>query len=425
MSVVRSPTLFAGIDLGTSGVRGVCVDAQLVTHASAMVAFTENDDRRNPALWWKAIQQLIQELLTQVSASAVKAIAIDGTSGTMVGIDANGRPIGKALLYNDACTDQGIVDKIAICAPESSAVHGVTSGLARAITLSAQPSVAGIAHEADWVACQLSGISGVSDENNALKTGYDAVAREWPGWIKDAGLAVQLLPQVLPAGTLIGPISRQAADATGLDLATQVFTGTTDGCASFLATGAAVPGDGVTVLGSTLTIKLLSDKPVYAPQFGIYSHRIGNRWLAGGASNTGGQVLAHYFQPDEIERLSRQIDPREPTHLDYYPLLSPGERFPINDSQLQPRLSPVPETDRQFLHGMLKGIANIERLAYTRLRELGAPSLASIRTVGGGAKNPVWTTIREDVLKVRTNTCISEQAAVGTASLARDGYLEQ
>lgn len=423
MSIVGSH-FFAGIDLGTSGVRGVCVDKHLTTHASAVLAFNEDDDRRDPALWLRSVQHVIRELLKHVDATDIMSIAIDGTSGTMIGIDAYGSPVGKALLYNDTCTEQRVLHKIADHAPDASAVHGACSGLARAITLSSQKNVASIAHEADWVASQLSGVNGISDENNALKTGYDPVTREWPDWITDTGMARELLPRVLPAGQFIGSISKQAANATGLKRATQVITGTTDGCASFLATGASLPGDGVTVLGSTLTIKLLSDSPIYAPQYGIYSHRIGDRWLAGGASNTGGQVLARYYTPAQIERLSSQVDPSLPSELDYYPLLSPGERFPINDSQLQPRLTPKPNNDRQFLHGLLQGIASIEHLAYTRLRELGAPSLASIRTVGGGANNAVWTTIRENALNVSTQTCISHQAAVGTASLARDGYLE-
>ena len=74
-----------------------------------------------------------------------------------------------------------------------------------------------------------------------------------------------------------------------------VHAGTTDGCASFLATGARRAGEAVTALGSTLVIKLLSDKPIFAPDYGIYSHRIGETWLLGGASNTGGKVIEHLF----------------------------------------------------------------------------------------------------------------------------------
>ena len=74
--------------------------------------------------------------------------------------------------------------------------------------------------------------------------------------------------------------------------------------------------------------------------FGIYSHRIGDQWLAGGASNTGGAAIAKYFSRDEIARLTPLLDPDHPTGLDYYPLASPGERFPVNDPAFAPRLSP-------------------------------------------------------------------------------------
>ncbi len=106
-----------------------------------------------------------------------------------------------------------------------------------------------------------------------------------------------------------------------------IVAGTTDGCAAFLASGASEPGDGVTSLGTTLTLKLLSATPVFAPQFGIYSHRIGDQWLAGGASNTGGAAIAKYFSREEIARLTPLLDPDHPTGLDFYPLASPASAF--------------------------------------------------------------------------------------------------
>ncbi|MFK7997805.1 MAG: FGGY-family carbohydrate kinase [Granulosicoccus sp.] len=415
--------LFAGIDLGTSGVRGVCVDEQLQTCCSASVVFdNEKDDRRDPQLWWLAVKTVLRQLTGQVAAARIVSIAVDGTSGTMIAVNETGEPMGDALLYNDPCHAEGTLEKIAMHAPASSAVHGATSGLARAISLTARHSHSSIMHEADWIAFKLTGLPGISDENNALKTGYDPIAREWPAWIDNTGIFRSQLPRVVPAGQLIAPIHTPAAKATGLDANTRVVAGTTDGCASFLATGAASPGDGVTVLGSTLTIKLLSDSPLCAPEYGIYSHRIGDAWLAGGASNTGGNVLAKFFQPDEIESLCARIDTSAPSALDYYPLPSPGERFPINDSHLEPRLSPRPNDDSLFLYGILDGIAKIEVLAYQRLRELGAPVLQSVRTVGGGAHNATWTAIRQQHLNVQFPQSDSAQAAVGTARLARNGY---
>lgn len=63
---------------------------------------------------------------------------------------------------------------------------------------------------------------------------------------------------------------------------------------------------------------------------------------AGGASNTGGAVLKAHFTDDQLKELSQHIDPEKPSGLDYYPLLKAGERFPINDPFLEPRLTPRP-----------------------------------------------------------------------------------
>jgi sugar (pentulose or hexulose) kinase len=77
----------------------------------------------------------------------------------------------------------------------------------------------------------------------------------------------------------------------------------------------------------------------------------GDSWLVGGASNTGGAVLKQFFSGEQLQQLSSQIDPNRPSGLDYYPLTKPGERFPVNDPQLQPRLEPRPDDDALFLQG--------------------------------------------------------------------------
>ncbi|WP_437123665.1 FGGY-family carbohydrate kinase [Rhodovibrio salinarum] len=315
-------------------------------------------------------------------------------------------------------SDPTIPEAIAAAAPHDSAAHGAASALARALEMQDRPGVRGLLHQADWIASLLSGRTDVSDESNALKTGYDPVARHWPDWLAQTPLRRELLPDVVPCGHVTGRIGAEAAQRTGLPSGARVVAGCTDGCASFLATGADRPGDGVSALGTTLTIKLLSHTPVFAPEYGIYSHRIGDVWLAGGASNVGGGVLADYFDGDRLADLSRRIDPEQDSGLDYYPLRRPGERFPIADPALAPRLSPRPDDDGVFLHGLLEGIARVEALGYQRLRELGAPVLTRLRSVGGGARNPVWRRLRERMLGVDSASVLSEEAAVGTARLA-------
>ena len=160
---------------------------------------------------------------------------------------------------------------------------------------------------------------------------------------------------------------------------------------------------------------------MFAPRYGIYSHRIGDQWLAGGASNSGGNVLEQYFSPGDMARLTPLLDPDQPTGLDYYPLARRGERFPINDPAFLPRLAPRPADDRVFFQAILEGIARIEADAYAKLGELGASKLTSIRTAGGGASNPAWTRMRLKELGVPEKPSLSEHAAVGTARLAWRG----
>lgn len=404
-----------GIDVGTTGIRAAALDqaGDLVAAGHAQLSET-GADLRDPGGWARALELSLGRLADQMSLARVGAVCVDGTSGTVIGLDAKGQPVGTALMYNDVMEDPDIRDRVMACAPMTSAARSASSALARALHLQTRAGVTAVRHQADWIAGLLSADSLPSDESNALKTGYDPVARQWPDWVAGTGLDRDMLPDVVAVGSQSGTTS----GALGLPQGVPIVAGLTDGCASFLATGAAAIGDGVTALGTTLTIKLLSPSPIFAPQYGIYSHRIGDLWLVGGASNSGGAVLLQHFTPDEIAGLSKQIDPDCDSGLDYYPLPRPGERFPINDPEQAPRLDPRPADRALFLHCLLEGIARVEELGYRRLAELGAPQVSALYTVGGGAQNTVWTQMRARLIGVPTKIPLSTQASEGAARLA-------
>jgi sugar (pentulose or hexulose) kinase len=415
-------TLVVGIDIGTSGVRAVAVDPEGRQVGEAKIAMPPPDREgvricQSPSIWSDAAWQALDALFHNVDPKAVGALAIDGTSGTVMTIDAAGHPVGPGLLYNDAA-ETAAAAAIGKVAPRNSAAHGDTSGLAKAMALIQRPGAARVLHQADYIAFQLAGIV-ATDENNALKTGYDPIARTWPDWIATLGFDRDFLPIAFEPGSRLGPVTAAAARRFGLRPDTIVAAGTTDGCASFLATGANQPGDAVTALGTTLTLKLLSAQPIFSPQHGVYSHRLGDRWLAGGASNSGGAVLLQFFDAAKLEHLTARLVPETPTGLNYYPLNKPGERFPIADPALPPRMSPRPEDDAMFLQGLLEGIASIEATGYRLLSELGGPEVKQVLSVGGGARNEAWTRIRANRLGVPVLTATTDEAAYGAARLAR------
>ncbi|MGF1568705.1 MAG: FGGY-family carbohydrate kinase [Nodosilinea sp.] len=416
---MASLPLALGIDFGTSGVRGAVINPQHQLLWNYRVSYAPDLDL---AAGWLAALLTVIEALPGVIRQQLGRIAIDGTSATVLLCDRAGAPVTPPLLYNHSCGAEALAQVQAIAPPDSPAVSA-TSSLAKllwwrqALPPQQWARAVYLLHQADWLSAQLHGQWGLSDYHNSLKLGYDVGALTYPPWLLGHDWA-RVLPEVMAPGKTLGPVTSAIAARFGLSPQCQVAAGTTDSIAAFLASGAQRPGDAVTSLGSTLVIKLLSESRVDASQYGIYSHRLGNQWLVGGASNTGGAVLRLFFDDTTLAELSQQIDPNSPPNLDYYPLAKPGERFPVNDPTLPPCLTPRPKEDATFLHGLLLGMARIEKQGYDLLATLGAPRPSQIYTAGGGARNETWRQIRASLLQISIKTAASPEAAVGAAYLA-------
>ncbi|MEW6562936.1 MAG: FGGY-family carbohydrate kinase [Pseudomonadota bacterium] len=414
--------MYLGLDFGTSGARSCLIDVSGKPLHQAHYAYPERVEQ-TPLAWREALLHLLHEVPPGYAAQ-LHGIAIDGTSGSVLLCDDELKPVSPCLLYSD---QRAIAEanELSMQAPAGHLACSPTSGLAKFLWLTRHFNHEGAAyflHQADWLAALLTGQGGICDYHNALKTGYDVVNLRWPDWVMALPNS-HLLPQVRVPGNEIGSLKSGIAEHFGFNPACRVHAGTTDSIAAFIAAGVRTPGQAVTSLGSTIVLKLLSERPVEQTASGIYSHRYGKLWLAGGASNAGGKILRHYFSDEQLSTLSAQIDPHQPSGLDYYPLTEPGERFPVCDPAYPPRLSPKPDDDVRFLHGLLEGLSRIEVAGYTKLAELGATPLREVYTCGGGANNPVWRTIRTEMLGVPIHLPEYTEAAFGSALLAQRGGL--
>lgn len=420
---------FLGIDFGTTGTRAAVIDDEARIVLQVSYAFVPSKLAAGATNWQTALFCLIEQIPAELRRK-IKAIAIDGTSSTVLLCDAAGMPLDAPLLYNDA-RGVAVMDKLQAIAPPNHTVLSATSSLAKLLWWEQERGtrregrgergeVRYFLHQADWLAFLLHGQLGISDYHNALKLGYDVENLRYPDWLTNLPL-FPLLPKVVVPGTPVAAAEAEMRSRFGLRRDCMVCAGTTDSIAAFLASGAHEPGEAVTSLGSTLVLKLLSHTRVEDSRYGIYSHRLGDLWLTGGASNTGGAVLRQFFSDAELESLSNRIDPQTESQLDYYPLLQPGDRFPINDPNLSPRLEPRPENSVEFLHGLLESMARIEARGYELLQQLGATRLSRVYTAGGGAKNPVWSKMRKRYLQVPVVTPIQMEAAYGAALLAMRG----
>lgn len=410
-----------GLDFGTGGVRAMALAPTEEIEAAERIEFDNSVENNLASIWRVSLFDVIAKL-PQGVRKRLSHIAIDGTSASVLACDAELKPLHTPLLYNDgrATAEAELIRKVA--GPEHTAASA-TSGLSKVLWLQGQPNVEAprfFLNQADWLSALLSGRPGISDYHNALKMGFDVEAKRWPGWIGKL-TDVERLPKVVAPGSDIGLVEHVHAVKLGLNGDCLIRAGTTDSIAAFLAARVNQPGEAVTSLGTTLVLKLLSERWVEAARYGVYSHWFGRYWLAGGASNAGGGVLRQFFSDEEMAALSTEIDPQSDSGLDYYPLPKPGERFPINDPTLPPRLDPRPETKRQFLHGLLEGLARIEAQGYARLAEFGATPLYRVISAGGGARNPTYTRIRQRLLKTEVASAQEQEAAFGAGRLALHG----
>ncbi|MFZ9270955.1 MAG: FGGY-family carbohydrate kinase [Prochlorococcaceae cyanobacterium] len=411
-----------GVDLGTSGIRLALINHQGEVRAELAspypAAFTD------PRGWRAGLEQLGRQLPAELRA-AVAAIAIDGTSGTLLLCGADGAPapgaLGMALPYHQACPQQAaLAAALAGPAAAHTPAASASGSLARALQLLEQATEAALPgpwllrHQADWLMGWLLGDWRWGEEGNNLRLGWDLQAGRWLGAVARQPWS-DALPQVCASGSVLGLLGPEAAGCLGLPPACRVVAGSTDASAAVLAADPQ-PGDGVAVLGTTLVLKQFCPQPLQGP--GISCQRVAGQWLVGGASNAGAGVLRQFFSDEQLAELSRQIDPRWPSGLHLRPLPRPGERFPVDDPALPPILEPRPVSDALYLQGLLEGLAAIEQAGWQRLQQLGAPPVQRVLSLGGGARNPQWRALRQRQLGLPVLNRPQCTAAQGMARLA-------
>jgi len=399
-----------GVDLGSSGVRAALVTSDGTVLARSQLPYCGGFE--SAEVWRQTLCAVVAALPASLRRQTA-AICLDGTSGTLLACGHDGHPLAPALAYNVACPEQAAA--AAALVPGGGPAASAGGSLARALHLLARlEGPLWLRHQADWLMGWLLEDWRWGEEGNNQRLGWDPLQRRWFGTLADQPWA-DALPTIVPCGTVLGGLTAASAASLGLDAGIWVVSGTTDGTATALAANPG-PDDGVTVLGTTTVLKQLADAPRSGP--GISSHRVGDRWLVGGASNGGAGVLLQFFSIDQLDELSRSIDWRRPSGLRLRPLPGPGERFPINDPTLEPVLGPRPVSDALYLQALLEGLTELERLGWEQLRTLGLPAPGRILTVGGGARNPIWRQLREQTLGIPVRNQPDAWAAAAMGRLA-------
>ncbi len=413
-------TVCVGLDVGTGSVRALAVAAggTVVGRGAHPLSSRRAAGRheQDPANWWEAVGAACRAALDGVAAERIAGVATCATSGTILLVDAAGRPRSAALMYDDAraAAQAGRLD-----VPASWALPKLF-WLLEHEGEAAAPRGEGerrLAHQADVITRRLAGHAVPADSSHALKSGYDAAGGKWPADLR-AQLG-DLLPAVAPPGTPLGEVCPAAAAHTGLPAGTPIVAGMTDGCAAQIAAGALRPGDWNSVLGTTLVLKGCSQERIEDRAHGVYSHRAPDgTWLPGGASSSGAGALSAAFGDRDLVALGEQAAAHERTRVLSYPLVSRGERFPFAAPGAEAFTLGTPADDGERAAALLQGLALVERLCFAQLERLGAPSGGELSLTGGATRNRRWCQLRADALGRPARLPEQTESAFGMAILA-------
>jgi sugar (pentulose or hexulose) kinase len=390
-------------------------------------------EEQSPEQWWETCLQLLETVTAAagriVDLSAVRAVGVTSTSGTVIPLDPMHLPLHNAIMYSDPrSAAEGLRCKAMAVKYHPGGYSGfnASSGLSKMLWFVEQfPSKAARlhkwAHAADYITGKLSGHWGITDYTNALKSGFDVNEKIWPAYIyEQLPLKKDWLPEVVPSGTPIGVLSAALAAKLGLTEGVQVVAGMTDGCASQIASGAVGLGEWNTTIGTTMVIKGVTSRELKDPGDRLYSHRHPDGyWMPGGASNTGGDWVTKEFKED-LPALNEAAGQLIPTGLMAWPLLQQGERFPFIAPQARGFSPAGLSAAGKFAAGM-EGVAYIERYAYDMIRQLSGEEIKAVYTAGGASNSDVWLTIRSNVLNLPVYKMKHVTGAAGAAILAASG----
>ena len=424
--------VWVGLDLGTQSVRALAVTADGTVAGSGSRPLHGRRDgprhEQDPDDWWRAVAAACREALRDVDPAAVRGVAVDATSGTVLLVDREGTPLTPGLMYDDTRA-AAEVDRV----NEVGAAVWQELGYQRMQPAWALPKLlwllrehadlaphARLAHQSDLVTGRLVGGPVATDLSNALKTGAHLIDETWPAAVFDAlGVPAHVLPPLVRPGTPLGTVCAAAAAATGLPEGTAVVAGATDGCAAQLGAGVLRPGSWNSVLGTTLVLKGVSRELVRDPSGAVYSHKAPNGdWLPGGASSTGAGAISRDFPGADLDDLNRRAAAYEPSGALTYPLVSTGERFPFVAPQAEGFRLGTPADDGDRFAGVLQGVAFVERLCFDHLDLLGAPLDGDLVLTGGATRSAYWCRLRADVLGRPVTLPVTAEPALGMAVLA-------
>jgi xylulokinase len=414
--------LILGLDIGTTATKGILLDAGggIVAECGAPgtlhsphAGWAEED----PEEWWGNVAHVVRGCLHASGARATDIAAI-GTSGmvpTLILLDAAGRVLRPSIQQNDARAHREIAQfRSHVSEPEAldktgSAITQQSIGPKLRWLRRHEPEAlrraAQVVGSYDFIVYRLTGQRSC-ERNWALESGLFDIRREaWdPSLLELSTIEPSLLGPVHWASDVVGEVSPQAAEHTGLRAGTPVVAGSADHIASGFSAGLKRPGDLLVKLGGAGDILYSLDDPVVDPRLFLDYHVIPGKFILNGCMAASGSILKWFRQQcagDAEYPVLDALAAAVPAGADGLILLPYflGEKTPIHDPLARGVFFGLNLTHTQghLYRAILEGVAYGFRHHLIVLAERGLTATRA-RVTNGGARSRLWKQVTADVL---------------------------
>ena len=407
---------FVGLDLGTSSLMGVlvnAVDGTTLATAERALELLEPEPlaaEQDPEAWWRAACEVLRELAAFAASSDVRAIGLGltGQKHALLPLGDGDRPLQDAVLWCDA---RSTLETAEAHARAPRAMLGKRTGALafpgylvpkwlrlRRLRPDVVAATRRLVFAKDWLRLRLTGRFLTDRTEASASLLYDIGKKAWsPELLEAFDVPASFLPEVVRSSDPGGRVTAEAAAATGLEEGLPIVGGAGDNEAAALGSGAVGEGRVAVVLGTSATVIAHHGSRGSAGGLVWGRHALRRGYSATGVVLCAGRALEWIrhaafptdFSPEEVIEAARASDVREGP-LVFVPSLA-GERSPIPDPGatgafigLRPG-NARGHLARAVLEGVALSIAEVVR----QMRGAGVP-VTELRLTSGGAASKFW-----------------------------------
>ena len=400
--------MYIGLDLGTSGLKGIVIDGaqNICAEATAPLTVSRPHDgwsEQLPQDWLDAADAVMAALAVKVDLAAVRAIGLSGHMHGATLLDASDTVLRPCILWNDtrAALEAAELDADPIfrrltgnivfpgfTAPKLSWVRTHEPDLFEQVAKVLLPK--------DYLRLWLSG-EHVAEMSDAAGTSWlNVEKRDWSDDLLAAtGLTRSYMPRLVEGSEASGTLRAALAGRWGLRANVMIAGGGSDNAASAIGVGVVKGGDAFVSLGTSGVLFAASDayQPDAASAVHSFCHAVPDTWhqmgvilAASDAMSWFGRVLG--AAPEDM---TAGLGPLQaPANTLFLPYLG-GERTPHNDSVIRASFLNLDHgTDRNAMtRAVIEGVTFAVRDSFDALTSTGT-KIQRLLAVGGGSKSEYW-----------------------------------